>query len=78
MQGTVLDAGDSVVNKINIRDLMEFKSVWMGNDKHYAMSKMYSGSRAVSATKKNKVGEERVSEFLMQLIGVAGKALVIR
>lgn len=44
---------------------MEFKSVWMGNDKYYVMSKMYSGLRVVSVIKKNKVGEERVSEFLM-------------
>lgn len=36
MQGIALDSGDSTVNKVNILDLMELKSVWMGDDRQYA------------------------------------------
>lgn len=32
MQGIALDSGHSAVNRVNIVDLTELKSVWMGDD----------------------------------------------
>lgn len=40
MQGIALDSGDSTVNKVNILDLMELKSVWMEMTGSMQMSKL--------------------------------------